>query len=52
MEGTLKPFSFPIIVDTDIGDDIDDTWTLMLLLADKRFDVRMIVLTNFDTEYK
>lgn len=24
----------------------------MLLLADKRFDIRMIVLTNFDTEYK
>ena len=52
MSDTLPPFPYPVIVDTDVGDDIDDTWTLMLILADKRFDVRMIVLTNFDTEYK
>ncbi len=52
MKAAWEGFPYPIIVDTDMGDDIDDTWTVMLLLADKRFDVRMIVLTNFDTEYK
>ena len=47
-----RKFPFPVIVDTDIGDDIDDTWALMYILASGAFDVRAILLTNFDTGYK
>ncbi len=33
----------PVILDTDIGDDIDDTWALGLLLKCPEVDVRMVV---------
>jgi hypothetical protein len=33
----------PVILDTDIGDDIDDTWALGLLLQSPEFDVRLVV---------
>lgn len=33
----------PVILDTDIGDDIDDTWALGLLLLCPEFDVRLVV---------
>jgi inosine-uridine nucleoside N-ribohydrolase len=33
----------PVILDTDIGDDIDDTWALTLLLKSPQFDVRLVV---------
>lgn len=48
----MEPFKYPMIIDTDIGDDIDDTWSVMYMIASKRFDVRGIVVTNYDTEYK
>jgi len=33
----------PVIFDTDIGADIDDTWALCLALKSPEFDVRLIV---------
>jgi inosine-uridine nucleoside N-ribohydrolase len=33
----------PVILDTDIGDDIDDTWALGLLLKCPELDLRMVV---------
>ncbi|MGC8744716.1 MAG: nucleoside hydrolase [Verrucomicrobiia bacterium] len=33
----------PVILDTDIGDDIDDTWALGLLLKSPELDVKLIV---------
>ena len=33
----------PLILDTDIGDDIDDTWALLMLLRSPQFDVRLVV---------
>jgi len=33
----------PVILDTDIGDDIDDTWALALLLKSPEFDIRLVV---------
>jgi len=33
----------PVILDTDIGDDIDDTWALGLLLQSPEFDVKLVV---------
>ncbi|MDR3318091.1 MAG: nucleoside hydrolase [Clostridiales bacterium] len=41
-----------IILDTDIGDDIDDVWALNLLLADPLFDVKLISVCYSDTDYK
>lgn len=33
----------PIILDTDIGDDIDDTWALALLLKSPELDLKLVV---------
>ena len=41
-----------IIIDTDIGNDIDDTWALTFALACNLFDVKLICLTHEDLEYK
>jgi inosine-uridine nucleoside N-ribohydrolase len=37
----------PVIYDTDIGDDIDDTWALCMLLKSPEFDVKMISTTAY-----
>jgi len=33
----------PVILDTDIGDDIDDTWALVMLLKSPELDLRLVV---------
>ena len=33
----------PVILDTDIGDDIDDTWALLLLLKAAELDLKLVV---------
>ena len=33
----------PVILDSDIGDDIDDTWALLMLLRSPEFDVKLVV---------
>ena len=33
----------PVIFDSDIGDDIDDTWALLMLLRMPQLDVRLVV---------
>lgn len=38
-----QPAKIPVILDTDIGDDIDDTWALGLLLKSPEFDVKLVV---------
>jgi len=42
----------PVILDTDIGDDIDDTWALVLLLKLSQLDVRLIVGDNRNALYR
>ena len=42
----------PVILDTDIGGDIDDTWALALLLKSPEFDVKLIVSDTGDTVYR
>ena len=32
----------PVVLDTDIGDDIDDTWALALLLRSPDLDLRLV----------
>ena len=46
----LKPV--PVILDTDIGDDIDDTWALTLLLKLPQFDVKLVTTTYGKAEYR
>jgi inosine-uridine nucleoside N-ribohydrolase len=42
----------PVILDTDIGDDIDDTWALALLLKSPQFDLKLVTTTYGKAEYR
>ncbi|NLO36805.1 MAG: nucleoside hydrolase [Clostridiaceae bacterium] len=42
----------PVILDTDIGGDIDDTWALVMLLNSPELDIRLILTTGHNTYYK
>ena len=42
----------PVILDTDIGGDIDDTWALAMMLKSPELDVRMVVADHGDTVYR
>lgn len=41
--GQTAAKKIPVILDTDIGDDIDDTWALGLLLKSPELDVKLVV---------
>jgi inosine-uridine nucleoside N-ribohydrolase len=42
----------PVILDTDIGSDIDDTWALTMLLKSPELDVKLIVSETGNTTYR
>ncbi len=42
----------PVILDTDIGGDIDDTWALAMLLKCPELDLKLVVSDTGDTEYR
>jgi inosine-uridine nucleoside N-ribohydrolase len=42
----------PVIFDTDIGDDIDDTWALAFLLKSPQFDLKLVTTTFGKSEYR
>ena len=42
----------PVILDTDIGSDIDDTWALAMMLKCPELDVRLVVSDTGDTTYR
>jgi inosine-uridine nucleoside N-ribohydrolase len=42
----------PVILDTDIGDDIDDTWALVMLLKCPQLDLKLITTTYGKAEYR
>ena len=44
--------ALPVILDTDICDDIDDTWALALLLRSPELDVRLITTAVGNTQAK
>jgi inosine-uridine nucleoside N-ribohydrolase len=46
------PDKVSVILDTDIGDDIDDTWALAMLLKSPELDVKLITTTFGKTEYR
>ena len=42
----------PLILDTDIGTDVDDVWALVFLLNCPEVDVKLITTCTGDTEYR
>ena len=42
----------PVILDTDIGGDIDDTWALAMLLKSPELDVKLVVSDSGNTAYR
>lgn len=42
----------PVILDTDIGDDIDDTWALGLLLKSPELDLKLVVGDQGKPQYR
>ncbi len=44
--------TIPVILDTDIGTDIDDTWALAMLLNCPELDPRLILTAGGDTVYR
>jgi len=44
--------AIPVILDTDIGDDIDDTWALAMLLKSPELDVKLVAADTADTTYR
>ncbi|NOZ40688.1 MAG: nucleoside hydrolase [Planctomycetes bacterium] len=42
----------PVIYDSDIGDDIDDTWALCMLLKSPELDLKLVVGDQGKTEYR
>jgi inosine-uridine nucleoside N-ribohydrolase len=42
----------PVILDTDIGDDIDDTWALAFLLRNPEFELKLVTTTFGKAEYR
>lgn len=49
---TAKPAPIPVIFDTDIGDDIDDTWALGFLLRCPELDLKLAIGDNGKPEYR
>ena len=47
-----SPARIPVIFDTDIGDDIDDTWALCLLLKSPQLDLKLVTTTYGKAEYR
>lgn len=42
----------PVILDTDIGGDIDDTWALVMLLKSPEFDVKLVASDSGNDIYR
>lgn len=42
----------PVILDTDIGDDIDDTWALVMALKSPEIDLKMVVTDYGNATYR
>ena len=46
------PARVPVVLDTDIGDDIDDTFALLMLLRSRELDLKLVVTDFGDTVYR
>ena len=48
----MDALPIPVILDTDIGTDIDDTWALAMLLKSPELDLRLVSTATGDTTYR
>jgi len=48
----VNSVKIPVILDTDIGDDIDDTWALALLLKSPELDLKLVVTDQGKAAYR
>lgn len=48
----LPPDRLPVILDTDIGDDIDDTWALVALLRSPELELKLVTTTFGKAVYR
>ena len=46
------PRRTPVILDTDIGTDIDDSWALAYLLRSPELDLKLVLTDTGDTRYR
>jgi inosine-uridine nucleoside N-ribohydrolase len=46
------PRRIPVILDTDIGTDIDDSWALAFLLRCPELDLKLVLTDTGDTRYR
>lgn len=44
--------TIPVILDTDIGSDVDDTWALAMLLRCPELDLQLVLTDTLDTTYR
>jgi inosine-uridine nucleoside N-ribohydrolase len=42
----------PVILDTDLGTDIDDSWALAMLLKSPELDLKLVTAATGDTRYR
>ncbi|HBE76371.1 MAG TPA: hypothetical protein DDW65_01100 [Firmicutes bacterium] len=42
----------PVILDTDVGSDIDDMWAIAMMLGSPELDVKLILTDHGNTEYR
>jgi len=47
--GCLKPARVPVILDTDIGSDIDDAWALGMILCSPELDLKLVTTDSGNT---
>jgi len=52
MTAVDKTSRIPVILDTDIGSDIDDTWALAMMLKSPELDVKLVVCDTGDATYR
>lgn len=48
----LHADKIPVVLDTDLGSDIDDTWALLYLLKSPELDLKMVLTDTADTTYR
>lgn len=44
--------AIPVVLDTDIGSDIDDTWALAMLLRCPELDLKLVLTDTLNTVYR
>jgi inosine-uridine nucleoside N-ribohydrolase len=47
-----KSKRLPVILDTDIGDDVDDAWALTMLLKNPKLDLKLVTTTAGKSEFR